>query len=176
MHCSRALCCHSGSSYCYKFFLSHRSVVFVYGHACFLLQTHLTLSCDSHPAQDSVYHSICSPRTLHVPRARSSSIRRACSRRARVASVCCGVHCANTSIFSLRKHKCWSSSRLRFQPLPDLLRLQQGAQFSPCRAHRVHLHLWWSTLRRHHNVCCTAPVLMYIALTGTREPSFLTAS
>ena len=31
--------------------------------------------------------------------------------------------------------------------------------------------------RRHHNdmlhrACCTAPVLMYIALTGTREPSF----
>ena len=36
---------------------------------------------------------------VHVPRARSSSIRRACSRRARVASVCCGVHCSNTSIF-----------------------------------------------------------------------------
>ena len=43
----------------------------------------------------------------------------------------------------------WSTSRLRFQPLPDLLRLQQGAQFSPCRAHRLHLHLWWSTSRRH---------------------------
>ena len=36
---------------------------------------------------------------VHVPRARSSSIRRACSRRVRVASVCCKVHCANTSIF-----------------------------------------------------------------------------
>ena len=48
-----------------------------------------------------------------------------------------------------RKHKYWSASRLRFQPLPDLLRLQQGAQFSPCRAHRLHLHLWWSTSRRH---------------------------
>ena len=48
-----------------------------------------------------------------------------------------------------RKHKYWSTSRLRFQPLPDLLRLQQGAQFSPCRAHRLHLHLWWSTSRRH---------------------------
>ena len=48
-----------------------------------------------------------------------------------------------------RKHKYWSTSRLRFRPLPDLLRLQQGAQFSPCRAHRLHLHLWWSTSRRH---------------------------
>ena len=48
-----------------------------------------------------------------------------------------------------RKHKYWSTSRLRLQPLPDLLRLQQGAQFSPCRAHRLHLHLWWSTSRRH---------------------------
>ena len=38
---------------------------------------------------------------MHVPRARSSSIRRACSRRVRVASVCCGVHCASTNIFSL---------------------------------------------------------------------------
>ena len=26
-----------------------------------------------------------------------------------------------------------------------------GLSFSPCRAHRLHLHLWWSTLRRHHN-------------------------
>ena len=26
---------------------------------------------------------------------------------------------------------------------------QQGASFSPCRAHRLHLHLWWSTSRRH---------------------------
>ena len=48
-----------------------------------------------------------------------------------------------------RKHKYWSTSRLRLQPLPDLLRLQQEAQFSPCRAHRLHLHLWWSTSRRH---------------------------
>ena len=48
-----------------------------------------------------------------------------------------------------RKHKYWCTSRLCFQPLPDLLRLQQGAQFSPCRAHRLHLHLWWSTSRRH---------------------------
>ena len=26
---------------------------------------------------------------------------------------------------------------------------QQGVSFSPCRAHRLHLHLWWSTSRRH---------------------------
>ena len=31
------------------------------------------------------------------------------------------------------------------------LQLQQGVSFSPCRANRLHLHLWWSTLRRHHN-------------------------
>ena len=50
-----------------------------------------------------------------------------------------------------RKHKYWSTSRLRLQHMPDLLQLQQGVSFSPCRAHRLHLHLWWSTLRRHHN-------------------------
>ena len=50
-----------------------------------------------------------------------------------------------------RKHKCWSASRLRPQHMPDLLQLQQGVSFSPCLAHRLQLHLWLSTLRRHHN-------------------------
>ena len=48
-----------------------------------------------------------------------------------------------------RKHKYWSTSRLRLQHMPDVLQLQQGVSFSPCRAHRLHLHLWWSTSRRH---------------------------
>ena len=68
-----------------------------------------------------------------------------------VYSCTCGdIHCAGTSsVFTPRKNKYWSTSRLRLQPLLDRLRLQQGAQFFPCRAHRLHLHLWWSTSRRH---------------------------
>ena len=59
-----------------------------------------------------------------VPRAGTSSVLR--------ASTSTGV--LRACVFSICRTFCDCSRELNF---------------SPCRAHRLHLHLWWSTFRRH---------------------------
>ena len=71
------------------------------------------------------------------------------------SSLCCtcachGVHCAYTS--SVLRRASTSTGVLRacvFSKCRTFCKLQQRVSFSPCRAHRLHLHLWWSTSRRH---------------------------
>ena len=97
-----------------------------------------------------------------------------------VYSCTCGdIHCAGTSIarctlplveYMRRHHQCPCTCACHgvhragissvyagpvqvleyFAPAP-VAYYALWFQFSPCRAHRLHLHLWWSTLRRHHN-------------------------
>ena len=75
--------------------------------------------------------------------------------RAGTSSLCCTcachcVHRADTSSVSRRAST--STGVLRacvFSICWTFCKLQQRVSFSPCRAHRLHLHLWWSTSRRH---------------------------
>ena len=63
---------------------------------------------------------------------------------------CHGVHRADTS--SVLRRASTSTGVLRacvFSTCRTFCKLQQRVSFSPCRAHRLHLHLWWSTSRRH---------------------------
>ena len=63
---------------------------------------------------------------------------------------CHGVHRADTN--SVLRRASTSTGVLRacvFSICRTFCKLQQGVAFSPCRAHRLHLHLWWSTSRRH---------------------------
>ena len=71
--------------------------------------------------------------------------------RAGTSSLCCTcachcVHRADTS--SVLRRASTSTGVLRacvFSICRTSCKLQQGVSFSPCRAHRLHLHLWWST-------------------------------
>ena len=65
---------------------------------------------------------------------------------------CHGVHRAGTS--SVLRRASTSTGVLRacvFSICGTFCNCNMEFHFSPCRAHRLHLHLWWSTLRRHHN-------------------------
>ena len=76
-------------------------------------------------------------------------LRRACSCSLRVSSASCGVHCASTSNVLRRAS---TGTNVLGASACSLCRTccyrNRWLRFSPCRAHRLHLHLWWSTSRR----------------------------
>ena len=83
-------------------------------------------------------------------------LRRACSCSVRVSSACHGVHRAGTS--SVLRRASTSTGVLRacvFSLCRTFCNCNREFQFSPCRAHRLHLHLWWSTSRQHQQCYCT---------------------
>ena len=70
-------------------------------------------------------------------------LRRACSCSVRVSSASCGVHCASTSKVSRRAS---TGTNVLGASACNLCRTycyrDRWLRFSPCRAHRLHLHLW----------------------------------
>ena len=65
---------------------------------------------------------------------------------------CHGVHRAGTT--NVLRRASTSTGILRacvFSICRTFCNCNREFQFSPCRAHRLHLHLLWSTSRRHHN-------------------------
>ena len=70
-------------------------------------------------------------------------LRRACSCSVRVSSASCGVHCASTSNVLRRAS---TKSNVLGASACSLCRTcfyrDRCLRFSPCRAHRLHLHLW----------------------------------
>ena len=68
----------------------------------------------------------------------------------RCTCACRGVHHVST-ISVLRRA---STGAAYFVPAPvsyaTYCDCNRWLRFSPCRAHRLHLHLWWNTLRRYH--------------------------
>ena len=145
-----------------------------------LKNSHSASSCSPGP-EDSVYHSICFPRTVGIsasscspgfrgqrlslncfPRTVGSAphqgacadlnrgctwacrrLRRACSCSVRVSSASCGVHCASTSNVLRRAS---TGTNVLGASACSLCRTycyrDRWLRFSPCRAHRLHLHLW----------------------------------
>ena len=77
-------------------------------------------------------------------------LRRACSCSVRVSSATCGVHCASTSNVL---HRASTGTNVLGASACRLCRTycyrNRWLRFSPCRVHRLRLHLWWSTSRRH---------------------------
>ena len=205
VHCSRALCCHSSSSYCVTSVSCRTGVLNCFPRtvgsaphqgACADLNRGCTWACrrlrraststgalracvfslcrtfcdcnrelNSLPVVPTVYTCTCGG----VHRAGTSSLYCTCA--------CHGVPHAGTS--SVLRRASTSTGVLR------------ACVFSICRTFcncnrefhslpvvpTVYICTCGGVLcARTTMVCCTAPVLMYIALTGTREPSFETAS
>ena len=93
-------------------------------------------------------------------------LRRACSCSVRVSSASCGVHCASTSNVLRRAS---TGTNVLVASACSLCRTccyrNRWLRFSPCRVHRLHLHLWWRTSRRRQQFMLRpAPVMVYIAL------------
>ena len=121
-----------------------------------LKKTHIPPPRVHQGPEDSVYHSICFPRTVgSAPHQGACAdlnrgctwacrrLRRACSSSVRVSSASCGVHCASTSNVLRRAS---TGTNVLGASACSLCRTycyrDRWLRFSPCRAHRLHLHLW----------------------------------
>ena len=90
-------------------------------------------------------------------------LRRACSCSVRVSSASCGVLCASTSNVLRRAS---TGAYVLGASACSLCRTHcyrdRWLRFSPCRAHRLHLHLWWSQRAGFSTYAAPAPAVEYI--------------